>query len=235
MDMKSFSRMAMGIKVLVNQLLRASGHPKWKGWTQEPSAPSERFPTTAEFLATHVSAYLDVPMTSSLDLGCGRSPRNPFHASISRGIDLYTQEENGIVGCDLSMSKIPFDSDTFDYITAFDFIEHVPRVALVEGGTRYPFIDLMNEIYRVLKPQGFFFSSTPAYPCKEAFQDPTHTNIITEDTFPLYFCNETWAKAYGFHGSFLLSAQEWCRPSLLTLMQKPPSSPGPSGKPQAPR
>ncbi|MEB3333466.1 MAG: class I SAM-dependent methyltransferase [Cyanobacteriota bacterium] len=217
--------MTMGIKVLVNQLMRASGHPRWKGWTQEPGTPSERFPTTEEFLATHVRTHLDIPLTSSLDLGCGMSPRNPFRAAISKGIDLNPHEENGIVACDLSTDKIPFDSNTFDYITAFDFIEHVPRVALVEGGTRYPFIDLMNEIYRVLKPGGFFFSSTPAYPCKEAFQDPTHTNIITEDTFPLYFCNETWAKNYGFRGSFVLSAQEWCRPSLLTLIQKSASNP----------
>ena len=37
----------------------------------------------------------------------------------------------------------------------------------------------MNEIYRVLKPGEMLLHFTPAYPSKEAFQDPTYVNIIT--------------------------------------------------------
>ena len=52
--------------------------------------------------------------------------------------------------------------------------------------------------------------STPAFPSKEVFQDPTHVNIITEDTLPLYFCEPcNWAKGYGFNGSFELIEQRW--------------------------
>jgi SAM-dependent methyltransferase len=93
-------------------------------------------------------------------------------------------------------------------------------VTTIAGATKYPFIDLMNEIHRILKPGGLFLSRTPAYPHKEAFQDPTHVNIITEDTFPTYFCNEYLARIYGFNGAFTLITQEWCRPSLLTLIKK---------------
>jgi SAM-dependent methyltransferase len=131
------------------------------------------------------------------------------------------QSDQTIIGCDLAIAPIPCDANTFDFITAFDFIEHIPRVAIIDGSTKFPFINLMNEIFRALKPGGLFFAKTPAYPCKEAFQDPTHVNIITEDTFPLYFCNQSAGRIYGFSGSFTLVAQEWCRPSLLTLIQKP--------------
>ena len=70
----------------------------------------------------------------------------------------------------------------------------------------------MNEVHRVLKPEGMFLHSTPAFPSKEVFQDPTHVNIITEDTMPYYFCEpHNWAKklGYGFNGSFELIEQRW--------------------------
>lgn len=45
----------------------------------------------------------------------------------------------------------------------------------------------MNEVHRVLKPNGIFLHQTPAYPSTVAFRDPTHVNIITEETIPHYF------------------------------------------------
>ena len=210
----------MRIKPLLNQLLSSAGVPAWKDWTPDAFQPSERFPTTADFLGRHAEASLDRPNSRSLDLGCGQNPRNPFGAAYAQGIDIASSGDHRIMGCDLATAPIPSEKEMFDYLTAFDFIEHIPRVAIIDGHTRFPFINLMNEIYRVLKPGGLFFAQTPAYPCKEAFQDPTHVNIITEDTFPIYFCEECSAKIYGFSGSFQLVAQEWCRPSLLTLMRK---------------
>ena len=210
----------MRIKPLLKQLLSSAGVPGWKEWTPGAFQPSERFPTTEEFLGRHAGAFLDRPNSRSLDLGCGQNPRNPFRATYAQGIDIASSSDNRIIGCDLAIAAIPCDAAMFDFLIAFDFIEHIPRVAIIDGSTKFPFILLMNEIYRVLKPGGLFFAQTPAYPCKEAFQDPTHVNIITEDTFPNYFCEECWAKIYGFIGSFSLVAQEWCRPSLLTLIQK---------------
>ncbi len=210
----------MRIKTLLNQMLSSAGVPGWKGWTPDTFQPSERFPTTEDFLGRNAAAYLDRADSRTLDLGCGQIPRNPFRASLAQGIDIASSSDNRIMGCDLATAPIPCEAETFDFLTAFDFIEHIPRVAILNGSTTFPFINLMNEIHRVLKPGGLFFAQTPAYPCKEAFQDPTHVNIITEDTFPIYFCGECWGKIYGFSGSFTLVAQEWCRPSLLTLIQK---------------
>ena len=81
----------------------------------------------------------------------------------------------------------------------------------------------MSEICRVLKEGGIFYSRTPAYPSKQAFQDPTHVNFITEDTYPQYFCGGSpLARMYGFKGNYELVAQEWHFGHLLTLMEKAP-------------
>jgi hypothetical protein len=78
----------------------------------------------------------------------------------------------------------------------------------------------MNEIWRVLKPRGRFLSQTPAFPQVAAFTDPTHVNIITEQTFPVYFCEPFWARPYGFRGSFKIIAQQWSGHHLISVLEK---------------
>ena len=179
-----------------------------------------------EFFTEVASSLPSLPESSTLDLGCGMTPRNPFRATIVKGIDLANPRLNAdVVTANLFVAPIPFGDGTFHFITAHDFIEHVPRTLLQGGELRNPFIELMNEVYRVLTPGGFFYSKTPAYPHKQAFQDPTHVNIISEDTFPYYLClnkinTHPWATAYGFRGCFSLINQAWHNAKLLTLMQK---------------
>jgi SAM-dependent methyltransferase len=75
---------------------------------------------------------------------------------------------------------------------------------------RFCFVELMNEIYRVLKVGGRFLSFTPAFPAPPAWRDPTHVNIITEETFPLYFDYQNrGASAYCFNGYFQIVDQQW--------------------------
>ena len=158
--------------------------------------------------------------TVALDLGCGQTPRNKFGAAKLYGIDIREDLASNILKADLATDAIPFPESYFDFVTAFDLIEHIPRVIYIPE-RRNPFVELMNEIYRVLKPGGLFFSSTPAYPHSAAFQDPTHVNIITADTFPLYFDNKTkWASMYGFSGAFEIHTQVWNGSHLETAMKK---------------
>ena len=105
------------------------------------------------------------------------------------GVDIRSNNLDFVREANLSIDKIPFEENTFDFCTAFDFLEHIPRQLYVERESTLPFINLMNEIHRVLKPNGYFLHSTPGYPSKQVFQDPTHVNFITEDTFPHYFCS----------------------------------------------
>jgi len=159
--------------------------------------------------------------SKTLDLGCGSSPRNPFQTENFYGVDLFEQSGKNIKVADLTISQIPFEDNMFDYITAYDFIEHIPRV-LYNPSRSFPFINLMNEIFRCLKPGGYFFSHTPAYPYSPLFRDPTHVNYITEETFSIYFDNiSNYAKIYGFTGGFEIVEQGWNGYTLITLMRKP--------------
>ncbi len=170
--------------------------------------------------------------SKSLDLGCGLNPRNPFRAASVVGIDKRRDLNSKIIEVDLFHQEIPFQDNSFDFCTAFDFIEHVPRVVFENKETRFPFIELMDQIYRVLKPGGIFLHLTPAYPSKEAFQDPTHVNLITEDTFPNYFCRpnrrvfvkeriETPEAAnYGFKGDFTLIDQGWIKSAWVVGLMR---------------
>lgn len=171
----------------------------------------------------------------SLDLGCGGRPRNPFDADVLNGVDIaidlpVSAKLNEIRKADLTLEPIPYPSKHCDYVTAFDFIEHIPRQVTVfkearsEGqirsASRLPFVEIMNEIYRVLKPGGLFLSVTPAWPFPDAFKDPTHVNYITFDTFPKYFCGKNTGR-YGFQGDFKLVRQGWLGYKLVSLLQKP--------------
>lgn len=164
-------------------------------------------------------------MTKTLDLGCGKIPKNPFNASEVYGIDIREDLSENIHRADLVIDPIPFADKSFNYVTAYDFIEHIPRI-LYRPHRTYPFIELMNEIYRVLIDEsGIFLSFTPAFPQRAAWRDPTHVNIIAEDTFPLYFDDKNrWASMYGFNGSFQIMQQEWNGPHLLTVMKKIPKN-----------
>lgn len=159
-------------------------------------------------------------MTRSLDLGCGPQPKNPFYADEVFGIDVREDLAANIRCADLVVEPIPFEDNAFEYVSAHDFLEHVPRL-IYAPHRRNAFIEVMNEIYRVLKPGGMFLSLTPAFPHAPAFRDPTHINIITDETFPLYFDDvHRWAVAYGFKGAFNIKMQEWRGVHLLTVMQK---------------
>ncbi len=166
--------------------------------------------------------------TIALDLGCGLKPENFFKADIVYGVDIRDTGSENIVMADLAIENIPFESDYFDYVSAKDFIEHIPRLVYVPH-RRNSFVELMNEIWRVLKPGGIFLSVTPAFPHSQAWRDPTHVNIITEQTFPMYFDDQKCLAAmYGFYGGFRIDTQRWEGINLVTAMVKtnPPAKHG---------
>ena len=166
----------------------------------------------------------------AVDIGCGGKPRNPFNAERLIGLDVMTAVE-GVYPCVIGYEPLPLNDSSVHFISAFDFIEHLPRSAVVNGHLVNPFIDTMSEIWRVLRPGGLFFAQTPAYPSMAAFVDPTHVNVITEGTVS-YFARrqgldgsavDPWGldlgRQYGFRGEFLLLNQWWAGTHLCWKLQ----------------
>jgi SAM-dependent methyltransferase len=166
---------------------------------------------------------VDLPVTHSvnpeskhLDIGAGITPRNPFHSASLFAID--TNESGNEVATfthvkgDLTKA-LPFEDNTFTSLSAYDVLEHIPRWERDGSEIRYPFIGLMNEISRILKPGGIFLAVTPAFPSHAAFADPTHVNIISRETIRYFAGQEAWARTigYGFVGHFQVIAQTWLR------------------------
>ncbi|MCB2021933.1 MAG: methyltransferase domain-containing protein [Burkholderiaceae bacterium] len=152
-----------------------------------------------------------------LDLGCGARPRNPYGRRHLYGVDLNRPQTDvafEFASANLALQPIPFASDLFGSVSAFDFIEHVPRVlnGAEPNTTCFPFVRLMDEVWRVLAPGGLFYALTPCYPSAPAFMDPTHVNIITDRTHE-YFCGEQpIARMYGFEGRFTVRLARWVIP-----------------------
>ncbi len=123
------------------------------------------------------------------------------------------------MAADLFVEPIPFADSHFDYLSAIDFMEHIPRV-IYAPALRFPFVRLMNEIYRVLKPGGIFFSQTLLYPFCVSMSDPTQVDYITTETFPNYLCGSTClGKMYGFNGYFDLPYQGRLDSHLITIQK----------------
>ena len=164
--------------------------------------------------------FRGMPGSLSIDLGSGLAPRNHFLCDQSAGLDIRSSPH--VIACNLSIEPIPYGNEAVSVIIAFDFLEHVPRLlADSRGGTRYPFLELVDEIYRVLEPGGLFFSSTPCHPWPMAYSDPTHVNIMTEETLHHYFCKpKLWARIYGFEGSFELVDHGWIGGHYNALLRK---------------
>jgi SAM-dependent methyltransferase len=173
----------------------------------------------------------DESLTTAIDLGSGSTPRNHYGAHRLIALDCQDLSIPNYKRCRLGIDSLPFADQQIDYFTAFDAIEHVPRVLWRDGELINPFIFLMSEIFRCLKPGGLFYAETPAYPHGVAFQDPTHVNILTEESI-YYFCPRLdpndpninqllkQCQAYGFSGSFELISQTWRGAHLIWEIKK---------------
>lgn len=150
-------------------------------------------------------------------MGCGAVPRNPYHREQIHAIDTraLTKEElpAGVQyqQANFAIDPLPFPNNHFDSVSAYDVIEHIPRQLLHPNGQMiYPFIQLMNEIHRILKPGGLLLATTPGYPRPEAFQDPTHVNIITLNTVDYFSGTDPLGRMYGFKGDFHVLINRFC-------------------------
>lgn len=108
-----------------------------------------------------------------LDIGCGASKKPTWV-----GIDMLALPGVDIVH-DLESTPWPLPDNCVLMATASHVLEHINPVKGI-------FIDVMNEIWRVLKPGAQFAFVVPYAGSHGYYQDPTHCNAINETTM-LYF------------------------------------------------
>lgn len=113
---------------------------------------------------------------SLLDLGCSTGAFLRFayeHNYTVTGVDISAaalQEVTNIPNVrlkqlDLSSQKLPFESRSFDVVTAFDLVEHIKNPE-----------ELFREVSRVLKKEGIFYFITPNG-VQPADHDETHFSL----------------------------------------------------------
>lgn len=93
--------------------------------------------------------------------------------------------------CDLS-EGIPFKTNTVNFVRCYDFMEHLPR---------NKFINFLEEVYRVLEPNGIFEHFTPSDEGRGYAMDPTHTNPINLNTF-WYIMKDEYRALYSIRAKF---------------------------------
>lgn len=88
---------------------------------------------------------------------------------------------------------LPFEDGSIDEIRAWDILEHIPREKMIA---------LIEELYRVLKPNGKFEFMVPSTDGRGAFQDPTHQSFWNRNTW-LYFSDDEYRALYGIQAKFV--------------------------------
>jgi len=150
-----------------------------------------------------------------LDVGSGGTPRNPFNASELFACDMLDPEQVNLgceyIKCNL-VGTLPFENDFFSSVSACDVLEHIPRWLKEGSKISFPFVNFMNETFRILRPGGIFYAVTPMFPASAAFIDPTHVNFIASGT-EFYFGGPNHAKklGYGFEGEFEILFAGWLK------------------------
>ena len=104
--------------------------------------------------------------SSILDLGSG----DQF---LRKGIEYRNAEYTSVDydDADFNKDRLPFKNNSFDLIICLAVIEHVENVN-----------NFMEQAFRVLKPNGLFYLSTPNFKfCfKSFYNDPTHVKPYTD-------------------------------------------------------
>jgi len=120
----------------------------------------------------------------NLNLGCGLT-------KIEGCINIDIRPEMGPdLVCDCL--NLPYADNTIDVVYAIDFLEHIPI-----GKT----VAMIEEIYRVLKPEGVLVHFTPSTDGRGAFQDPTHLSYWNINSW-FYFMDNDRRKLYDIKAMF---------------------------------
>jgi len=129
-------------------------------------------------MPAHVAEMLSRRYVTA-DLGCGGSKRGDI------GID-FAELDGVDVVCQLGFEPIPLPDSSVDKCFAYDFLEHLPKIAHAAVDGRWkdhrPHLMLFNEVFRILKPEGLFETVTPVTE-PEANGRALHVSVWNRETF----------------------------------------------------
>lgn len=114
-----------------------------------------------------------------LDIGCGANKQPGFV-----GIDILPLKGVDIVW-NLEKTPWPLPDESVTQAIASHVLEHINP----HGGV---FINVMNEVWRVLKPHAQFAFVVPHASSHGYAQDPTHCNMINETTMHYFDPDPEW-------------------------------------------
>jgi len=144
-----------------------------------------------------------------IDLGCGGNKRGDV------GIDMVQMPGVDKI-CHLGFEPIPLEDGVADRVLAYDLLEHIPGTMYhkcLQGWIPiHPRIQLLREIYRILRPGGKFESFTPSWTSPNWCKDPTHDGPPWCKESWEYFCGKVpdWmALAYGIDFKFKMCSVEY--------------------------
>ena len=128
---------------------------------------------------------------AALDVGCG-GRKLPG----STGMDILRLPGVDVVHS-FNRTPWPFADGAFDLVFLNHALEHVGDVVAV-----------MNEVHRVLKPEGRAVIQVPYFRCIDAYNDPTHTHFFTARTLD-YFIAGSGLSQYGYSKNLFRKKGFW--------------------------
>ena len=142
-----------------------------------------------------------MPGDKTINIGCGSKP---MVGAIN--VDIYKGEGIDVV-CDVRQG-LPFETESIDKVNADYFLEQILE------NEKFRFV--MNEVWRVLKPEGLFEFKVSNAKYPTAFKDPFDCRYFTKETFD-YFNYGTrrydYYKGYGFKPWLVASVEEIAGPN----------------------
>lgn len=142
-------------------------------------------------MATDIDTLINEMSGIRLDVGCGAAKQEGF-------VGMDVRELPGVeIVHDVNVIPWPLPDECVLVAICSHLVEHIPPVVLApDGSTRFPFMEFMDEFWRVMKPGGKLAISHPHGSSQGFLMDPTHVNPCNEATWA-YF--DPSRDLYGFY------------------------------------
>lgn len=105
-----------------------------------------------------------------LDVGCGKAKRHPDALTV----DIFPESKPDIIH-NLNIFPWPFEENSFDFVYMNDVVEHLDNI-----------VGSMEEVFRILKPNGRVQITTPHFSSSNSYTDPTHKYHLGVRSFDMF-------------------------------------------------